>query len=319
MVARGEPRPVAGLGPVVDSPAISLRGNRLAYEVVSSDTNVWRYSLPAAKGGAEPVKLIASTLLDSEARISPDGSRVAFSSTRSGRREIWTCDRDGSNLLRLTSLEASCGSPRWSPDGRRIAFDSDLKGNWDVFVVGAEGGPPRALTQTEGEDSRPSWSHDGRWIYFGSSRSGSYQVWKVSPEGGDAVQVTRGGGYNPLESPDGRFLYFAKGPTERGIWRLPVEGGEEAAVLPELAGVGGSARWDVASNGVYFVEFRADASLGKWLLRLLRSDVSEVTDVMELPPPAGGACLDVSPDEPWLLYTQNDVLGSDLMLVENFK
>jgi hypothetical protein len=40
---------------------------------------------------------------------------------------------------------------------------------------------------------------------------------------------------------------------------------------------------------------------------------------MELPPPAGGACLDVSPDEPWLLYTQNDVLGSDLMLVENFK
>ncbi|MEX2300598.1 MAG: protein kinase [Bryobacterales bacterium] len=244
--------PLAALGQGTENPAISLRGNRLAYEVVSNDSNIWRYFLPAGKGGAQPLQLIGSTRAEMESRISPDGNRIAFSSTRSGKREIWICDRDGSNPLRLTSFEADCGSPRWSGDGRRIVFDCNVRGNWDVFVVSAEGGSPRVLTQHEGEDSRPSWSRDGRWVYFGSDRSGSFQAWKVSPEGGDPVQVTQTGGYGPVESPDGRFVYFSK---EFGLWRMLVEGGKEAAVLPERR-VG--SRWDVAGNGVYFVELKAD-------------------------------------------------------------
>ncbi len=312
-VAGGEPRSLAAFGQNVGSPAISLRGDRLAYEVVSNDINVWRYSLPTEKGAVQPHKVAASTWLDSEARISPNGNRIALSSNRSGNREIWTCDADGSNLLQLTSLRASSGSPRWSADGRRIAFDSDLKGNWDIYVVSAEGGSPRPLTQGQEEDSRPSWSRDGRWVYFGSNRSGSYQIWKVSPEGGDPVQVTRGGGYNPLESPDGRFLYFAKGPSVPELWRMPAEGGEESPMLQELVG---NARWGLAANGVYFV---VPSEGDRWMLRLVGPAGGEVMDVMDLPPPAGGPSLDISPDGRWFLYSQTDTLGSDLMLVENFK
>ena len=256
----GEPSALAALEGAGD-PAISLRGNRLAYERVSFDANIWRYSLPGAKTGPpQPVKTIASTSLDSEPRVSPDGNRIAFASTRSGTREIWTCDRDGSNLLRLTSYGKACGSPRWSPDGRSIAFDSDLKGNWDVFVVSADGGTPRALTQDAREDSRPSWSRDGRWVYYGSNRSGDYQIWKVPAEGGEPVQVTKSGGYNPVESPDGRFLFFGKGEGKPGLWKISVEGGEETAVLPDLSAAGGGGQWDVTDNGVYFVAFAADAS-----------------------------------------------------------
>ncbi len=313
----GEPRPLAAPEQGADSPAFSLRGNRLAYEFVSSDSNIWRYPLPGAKGGGgQPHKLIGSTRAETESRISPDGNRVAFSSTRSGKREIWICDRDGSRPLRLTFLEADCGSPRWSPDGRHVVFDSNVNGNWDVFVVSAEGGPPRALTHDEREDSRPSWSRDGRWVYFSSDRSASYQVWKVRAEGGDPVQVTRSGGYGPVPSPDGRALYFSKvsGP---GVWRMPVEGGDDANVLRERR-VG--ARWDVTQIGIYFVESQVDSSSnGRWFLRLLRFDTGEVTDVMDLPPPAGGPSLDISPDGRWFLYSQTDTLGSDLMLVENFK
>jgi Tol biopolymer transport system component len=318
--AGGEPALLAGL-PSAANPAISMQGNRLAYEVVSYDANIWRYSLPTAKGGgAPPVKIAASNYLDAEPRLSPDGSRIAFASTRSGRREIWISDRDGSNLLRLTSFENACGSPRWSPDGRSIAFDSDLKGNWDVFVVGADGGSPRALTHDLGEDSRPAWSHDGRWIYYGSNRSGDYQIWKVSPEGGEPVQVTRGGGYNPLESPDGRFLYFAKGVSQPGLWRIPAAGGEETAVMPELRATGAGAQWDVAENGIYFVAFGADAALAdKWVLRLFRFDTGEKTTVMELPQALSGPSLEISPDGQSFLCAQFDMVGADLMLVENFR
>jgi eukaryotic-like serine/threonine-protein kinase len=316
----GEPTPLPALADAGD-PTISLRANRLAYERVSYDANIWRYSLPGAKiGPAQPVKVAASTSLESEPRVSPDGNRIAFASTRSGAREIWSCDRDGSNLLRLTSYGKACGSPRWSPDGRSIAFDSDLKGNWDVFVVSADGATPHALTQDPGEDSRPSWSHDGRWVYYGSNRSGEYQIWKVPAAGGDPVQVTRSGGYNPLESPDGRFLYFGKGEGKPGLWKISVEGGQETAVLPDLSAAGGGGHWDIADNGVYFVAFGADASLpDKWVLRLLRFDTGKTTTVMELPASPQGPSLEISPDGQWFLCAQFDQLGADLMLVEGFR
>ena len=66
------------------------------------------------------------------------------------------------------------------------------------------------MTTDPANDGNPSWSHDGRWIYFDSARAGAQQVWKISANGGEAVQITEARGYAPLESPDGKFLYYAK-------------------------------------------------------------------------------------------------------------
>jgi Tol biopolymer transport system component/tRNA A-37 threonylcarbamoyl transferase component Bud32 len=306
-------------GPGAGNPAVSSRGNRLAYESVSTDTNIWRYWLPRQGEAARaPERVLSSTWLDSEGHISPDGTRIAFSSTRSGAREIWTCDRDGGNLLRLTSLGRSCGSARWSPDGRYIAFDSDVKGNWDIFIVSADGGSPRALTEDPGEDSRPSWSHDNRWVYFGSFRSGSFQIWKTPPEGGEAVQVTENGGYNPVESPDGRFLYFASGANGREIHKRALERGQGTRVLPDFQHAGRNGLWDVTDDGIYYPGMRQNSAAVVWVLKFLRFDTGEISEVMEVPPPTGGPSIDISPDGQWLLYSQTDEVGSDLMLVENF-
>ena len=50
------------------------------------------------------MKLISSTRVDRDAQFSPDGKKIVFSSNRTGSFEIWICDSDGSNALRLTSL-----------------------------------------------------------------------------------------------------------------------------------------------------------------------------------------------------------------------
>ena len=80
----------------------------------------------------------------------------------------------------------------------------------------------------------PSWSRDGLWIYFASDRDGTWQVWKMPSTGGPAVQVMHYGGYAAFESPDGKFLYYAKGPNVSGLWRLPTRGGEESEVIGSL-------------------------------------------------------------------------------------
>jgi Tol biopolymer transport system component/DNA-binding winged helix-turn-helix (wHTH) protein len=313
--AGGDPRVVQGAGQDVRYPASSAQG-KLVYERVNSDANVWLYPFPGEDSGASPQQVIASTYVDYEPRISPQGDRIVFSSNRTGYFEIWVSDLDGSNLTQLTSLKGWAGSPRWSPDGLRIAFDSNARGNWDILVIDAQGGPPRQLTRDESFDARPSWSHDGGWLYFASDRGGTFQIWKQSPDGGEAVQVTQSGGFQPFESADGRFVYFERSDFNFEVWRVPVEGGEEAAVRQAT----NTAAWALGAKGFYYVEYmEASTDPGKWVLRLLPFDATEPVDVMEVPPPRWASSLDVSPDGKSFAYVQSDRVESDLMLIENFE
>ena len=115
--------------------------------------------------------------------------------------------------MQLTS-RGLAGSPRWSPDGRFVAFDSTVDGRWQILVIGASGGRQQQITQgvvTQGVyNARPNWSRDGKWLYFTSTRTrtGRQEVWKVPAGGGSATQVTRNGGNNAVESPDGTAIYY---------------------------------------------------------------------------------------------------------------
>src|SRR5262245_47416762 len=96
--------------------AISRQGNRLAYELRQLDADIWRVEIPGV--GAAPkqaTRFISSTRSEIEPRFSPDGSKIAFASARSGTRQIWVCNSDGSQPLSLTSFgDVPTNRPRWS-------------------------------------------------------------------------------------------------------------------------------------------------------------------------------------------------------------
>jgi Tol biopolymer transport system component/DNA-binding winged helix-turn-helix (wHTH) protein len=185
----GKPSRLA-FGENASSLAVSGRAKRLLYEQrIPADTNIWRLDLSSPT--TQPTLLIASTRLDFCPRYSPDGSRIAFNSNRSGTSEIWVSGADGASPAQLTE-RGNSGSPSWSPDGRQIAFDSQDRGHWQIFAVGAHGGRSRQLTfESTHESIRPAWSHDGKWIYFASSKTGRYEVWKAPAGGGTAFQPGR--------------------------------------------------------------------------------------------------------------------------------
>jgi Tol biopolymer transport system component/DNA-binding winged helix-turn-helix (wHTH) protein len=190
---------------------------------------------------------------------SPDGKKLAFMSDRSGSLEIWTSNRDGSSLVKLTNL-GGCGSPKWSPDGRWIAFDAVPTGRPSVFLVSADGGSTIARIADESENMVPSWSRDGQWIYFASNRTGKDQVWKVPAQGGQPLQVTRGGGFAALESYDGRTIYYAKTRFEDPeIWQVPAQGGAETLVSPMLR-PGIWANWATTQKGILFLSSQGGES-----------------------------------------------------------
>jgi Tol biopolymer transport system component len=207
------------------------------------------------------------------------------------------------------------GTPRWSPDGQQIAFDSRPAGNSDIFAIDVQGGPPRKLTSEPSNESVPSWSRDGRWIYFASDRTGGWEVWKMPSKGGSAVQVTHHGGFAAFESPDGRFLYYAKGLAVPGLWRIPTPGGEEVEVISSLqAGYWGY--WAVVDNGIYYVDTTTQPRIAFFDITTHR--ITRVFD-LENRPVLDAPGLAVSPDKKTILYTQLDTSYSDILLVENFQ
>lgn len=315
----GQPEPLSAVGINADSPSLSRQGNRLAYAHSMADSNVWRVEVAdSRRASGEPAVLISSTLYDHSPEYSPDGKRIAFVSGRTGTSQLWICNSDGSAPVQLTSFAgAATGCPRWSPDGQNIAFDSNPEGNADIFVIGVEGGSPRRLSWERSEDIAPSWSRDGRWIYFTSNRGGQFQIWKMSVEGGNPTQVTRQGGYVSVESPDGKYLYYTKGHTTPGIWRVPVEGGEETMVLDTLK-AGFLRYWAVVDQGIYFAT-RATSPRPTILFFSFAS--GQLTEVLTLEKPllVGAPGLSVSPEGRWLIFAQIDRSESDIMLVDGFR
>ena len=327
-----EPQRLASLGDHVGEPAISPRGRRLVYAHSFFHGNIWRIAAPGGHGpgslnSPKPVgnatPFISSTRSDNSPQFSPDGKRIAFMSSRSGNDEIWISNAEGSNAVQLTDFGgAGVTTPRWSPDGGRIAFDSNATGGFDIWVVSANGGKPQRMTTHPANDGNPSWSRDGRWIYFDSAREGEQQVWRMPANGGEATQVTRDGGNAPLESPDGKFLYYTKSLFNTSLWRIPVGGGQPAKVLDGLRTYQDLA---VVDGGLYFVSSQSGAASSS--LQFLSSETSSIQflsfETHKVWPVAKFdkfvPDLAVSPDGRWILYSQFEQAGSELMLVENFR
>jgi Tol biopolymer transport system component len=315
-ISGGEPQPLAGIGQDAYSPAVSPRGNLLAYTQQLENDNIWRAPGPRSETpGGPPTELISSPRVQTDEQFSPDGKRIAFQSDRSGSIEIWVCNSDGSNPVQLTSFGGPLtGTPHWSPDGRSIAFDSRPGGKAGVFVISAEGGEPRRVTEGNWDDIVPSLSRDGKWIYFCSNRSGDWELWKVAATGGKAQSLTQNGGFEAKESRDGKWLYYSKFLSEQGIWRIPIQGGEATLVLNRKT----ERFWDLTEQGICFIDLEAKPHATINFYDFATQRVTKIGSVdKELV--GGYGALSVSPDGQWVLYPQVDRVDSHIMLVENFR
>jgi hypothetical protein len=112
-----------------------------------------------------------------------------------------------------------------------------------------------------------------------------------------------------------KLLLYAKA-QEPGIWSVPVDGGEETQVMEK----GGQSIWELAKDGICFFDWK-DALHP--LVQFFNFSDRRTKTLYQFP---RGTSLDtissaitVSPDERWVLYTQHDQAGSNLVLVENFR
>jgi uncharacterized protein YjdB len=167
--------------------------------------------------------------------LSPDRTRIAFSSERAGTGyDLFMMDADGRNLQRLTTDPGTEGEPAWSPDGRRVVFTgAPREGPPQLFSIQPDGTGLRQLTEGKGGSHSASISPDGRQLAFISSREGKPELYVMPLDGGEARRLTRTGEKEaqPRYLPDGTLVYVVS--HGKGSRVMRTAGGSETAVAFE--------------------------------------------------------------------------------------
>lgn len=231
---------------------------------------------------------------------------------------IWVSDNEGNNPLQVAHATGIFAAPaRWSPDGAQLVFECVEDGNEDICAAPAGGGAVRRITRNAAQDLFPSWSGDGTWIYLTSDRSGSFQIWKTPAGAGEAgaVQLTQGGGFGAVESPDGSVVYYAGGRRSGALMQAPVAGGHETQV-GSIRLLGRPQSFALTKQGVYYPASSNPEQWSEvWQYPFAAGRPSRVIRLDKRL--AGG--LSVSPDGHWLLFSAFQEQFGDIYMVENFR
>jgi TolB protein len=165
--------------------------------------NIFRMSLDGKK--ITPLTNGPGQAMNVEPAVSPDGTKVAFSSDRSGKPMIFTMNMDGSGLKQLTFAGYYNSTPTWSPDGKKIAFAGVDKGKdsgdgrtgaFDIFIINADGTGLKRLTSakkpsgTWANNEAPSFAPDGQRVMFVSDRTTNSQLYMVNIDGTNERRIT---------------------------------------------------------------------------------------------------------------------------------
>ena len=129
---------------------------------------------------------------DMEPTWSPDGKKIAWSSSRDGNFEIYSMDANGENQKRLTNDPDDDKNPAWqTKSGQKIAFSATRDFNNEIYVIdAADGANPTNLTNDFGWDDYPAWSPDGTRIAFASLRDDNGEIYVMDLDGGNPTNLT---------------------------------------------------------------------------------------------------------------------------------
>jgi uncharacterized protein YjdB len=202
---------------------------------------------------------------------SPDRTRIAFSSSRSGSFDLYVMDADGRNARRVTVDAGSEGDPVWTPDGSRILYTASPRtGVPQIMSIRADGGDPRPLTASAGGNRNPEVSPDGRRVAFVSTRDGNPEIYETGIDGGEARRLTKTGDRenSPRYLPNGDLIYVVEKGSKARVMRLSAGG---TAPLPVLEIDQPVIALDVSRDGervAYVAGKLAEAGKGKSQLTL---------------------------------------------------
>lgn len=186
--------------------------------------------------------LISGPGYDAEATVSPDGTKIVFTSTRSGDLELYVCDIDGSNIVQVTSSLGYDGGAFFSPDSKKLVFRSSRPTSEDevekykdllaqglveptemeLYTCNIDGSELTQVTQLGQANWAPYYHPSGEKIVFSSNhhseRGFPFNLFMINTDGTGLQQISFDTAFDsfPMFSPDGKKLVFASNRNNGG-------------------------------------------------------------------------------------------------------
>jgi len=190
--------------------------------------------------------------------LSPDGSKIAFASNRSGYWDLYLLDIKSGETTRLTNSPYYEGAPSWSPDGAWLAVESYRNNNLDILAIPISDSSqdPIWVTSNPAADHSPAWSPTERELAFVSTRGGDSDIYladldnAVDSQFVDLSKTPYGVESHPIWSPDGTQLIWASNRYDdqpSGIYRWQRETPD---ILAVWIGQGDWAVWNAAGDSL---------------------------------------------------------------------
>jgi TolB protein len=185
-------------------------------------------------------------------------SKIYFVSDRTGHKEIWLMDYDGSNQRQLTHLGTISLSPRISPDGTRLAFSSLTKTGWEIMMYSMDLDRTVSFPRFGSTNLSPAWAPDGTRLAFSSSRGGEPNIYIADASGANSRRLTsdRGPDVGPtFNRKTGAQIAFVSGRTGLPqIYTMEAEGTNVQRVTDQ--GYAVSPSWSPNGQFLSFSWFR---------------------------------------------------------------
>ncbi|HXD86650.1 MAG TPA: hypothetical protein VN641_09160 [Urbifossiella sp.] len=160
----------------VRRPTFHPAGDRVTFAIPGETGQ----EIASVSRNATDKKTLATGGINNWPAYSPDGRRIAFSSSRDGTFDLYVMNANGSGVRRVVKLDGMQMRPSWSPDGQRLAFTSNHAGSYDLWIVRLDGTGLVRLTGSAERDDYSAWRPDGRQIAFVGERNGKFDLYLAS-------------------------------------------------------------------------------------------------------------------------------------------
>jgi TolB protein len=226
---------VTHLGAISLSPRISPDNTRIAFASLGRDGWAIRmYSLELSRLVSFPGGAAGGS--NQSPSWSGDGTKVAFSSSRTGDSQIWVADANGGNLHSVTSIRGPNVAPTWNPrSNAQIAWAGGRTGEPQIYTMDSDGSNVQRMTDS-GYAVSPSWSPNGQFLTFawdrkyGPGAPGGRDIYVMDIASKRWLQLTHEAGINdyPSWAPDGRHIVFEREIGKHSeIWSMLADGTEQ--------------------------------------------------------------------------------------------